>query len=58
MSKRTRPIPVRLDAETTRRVDQASRRLGSNKSSVIRLALLTQLEAIESGVIRLPAPRR
>jgi len=54
MSKRTHPIPVRLDETTASRVKRASKRLGSNSSAVIRLALITQLDAIETGVLRIP----
>jgi hypothetical protein len=52
MSK-TKPVPVRLDGHTQARLKRAAKRMGSNTSCVIRLALIQQLPAIESGVIRL-----
>ncbi len=50
---RTRPVPVRLDRDTRLRLQRAARRLGSNASSVIRLAIVNQLPSIERGVIHL-----
>lgn len=57
-SRPTKPIPIRLDDKTTQRVDRAAKRLGSNRCAVIRLGLLTQLDAIEAGVITLPRERK
>jgi hypothetical protein len=46
---RTRPIPIRLTAFTTNRLDAAARRLSSNRAAVIRLAIHQLLPDIEAG---------
>jgi len=49
-------LPVRLDTDLSRRLDQAAERLGLNKSALIRIlvkAFLDQLEA-SGGKMTLP----
>jgi hypothetical protein len=49
----TKPIPVRLPASMRLRVMAAAKSLGANSSSVVRLALIQQLDEIERGHIRI-----
>jgi predicted transcriptional regulator len=51
----TVPIPVRLDDRTRGRLDRAAKKMGSNRSSVIRFAVINQLPQIEAGKITLAA---
>jgi len=51
---KTKPIPIRLDADTQRRIRNCAVSLGGNSSTVIRLAILNQLPEIESGHLTLP----
>ena len=55
--KRTKtvPVPIRLDEDTNFRLRRAAKRLGQDRSGVIRFAILTILPQIESGTIVLPA---
>lgn len=50
-TKKTKPVPVRLDGETIRRLERAANRMGSNNSSVIRFAIIQVLPDIERGTI-------
>lgn len=45
----TRPVPIRLAPEIRGRLDTAAKRLASNRSAVIRLAIFQMLPEIESG---------
>jgi predicted transcriptional regulator len=54
---KTSPVPVRLDDDLRGRLRRAAKRMGSNDSSVIRFAILTQLPHIEAGRITI-APAR
>jgi hypothetical protein len=47
-------VPVRLDQPTDQRIKRAARRLKTSAAAVIRLAIITQLAAVESGTLRLP----
>lgn len=54
---KTKPIPIRLDDNTKARLDRAAKRLGSNRSAIIRFAILNQLPPIERGRVDLsPEP--
>lgn len=50
---KTKPIPVRLDSKTRRRIRECAKAIGGNSSTVIRLAILNQLPDIEAGHIKL-----
>lgn len=50
---KTQTIPIRLDAATAHRASSLARRLGIGRSAVVRLALMNQLQEIESGVLRI-----
>jgi predicted DNA-binding protein len=49
----TKPVPVRLNAESRDRLDSAAKKLSSNRASVIRLAIQQLLPAIEAGTLNL-----
>jgi hypothetical protein len=48
-------VPVRIDPPTDLRIKRAARRLRTSSASVIRLAIASQLAAIEAGKIALPS---
>lgn len=48
-SKKPITIPVRMDTTTGRRVKRAALRLRTSSAAVIRLAIASQLTAVESG---------
>jgi hypothetical protein len=50
---KTKPIPVRIDKTTHRRLRGAALKMGSTTSGIIRFAVLNQLPRIESGQITL-----
>ena len=53
MHPKTMPTPVRFDSDTKRRVKVIARRIGSNSSSIIRLATIRLLEEIDrTGELR------
>lgn len=54
MSNPTKPIPIRMDADTRGRVMKAAKRLGSTNAAVIRLGVLIVLPQLESGTLVLP----
>jgi predicted DNA-binding protein len=51
---RTRPIPIRMEGMLLERVRRVARRMGTNRSAVVRLALLVNLPELEGGHLRLP----
>lgn len=50
----THAIPIRLDKELKTRVFAAAKRLGTPRSTVIRMAILATVHQIEAGYIRIP----
>jgi len=48
---RTKPVPIRLDKETRRRLDDAARKLSSKRAAVVRLAIHQLLPDIEAGTL-------
>lgn len=50
---KTKPVPIRLDADLARRLNRAAKRLGACRSSIVRLSILNQLPEIEAGHISL-----
>jgi predicted transcriptional regulator len=53
MKLKTKSIPIRLDIDLRERLSRAARKMGSNRSSVIRFAIMNQLPEIEAGQITL-----
>jgi len=51
--QRTTPVPIRIDALLLERLVRAAQKMGTSRSSVIRLAILNQLPEIEGGKINL-----
>lgn len=51
--KRKELVPVRFDSGTRDRLKAASRRIGGNVSTVIRLCVINKLPEIESGRVQL-----
>ncbi len=49
----SRPIPLRLDSKTVKRIAVAQRSLGISRSALMRLAIVNQLSEIEHGIITL-----
>jgi hypothetical protein len=47
------PIPIRFDRSTLNRVDLAAKKLGTAKSSLIRMAVCILLDQINSGHIEI-----
>jgi len=43
----TKPIPIRLSEDITKRLDECARRIGNNRASLIRLLLDTWLSSFE-----------
>lgn len=54
---KTKVIPVRMDDNMQKRVENAGLKLGSTSSGIIRLGILAVLPMIESGKILLPPSR-
>ena len=51
----TKPIPVRLEIGVIARLDMASRRMGTNRSALIKFLVQTFVESFESrGIGNLP----
>lgn len=50
---KTKPVPIRIDARTDERLRRAAKKMGSNRASVIRFAIINQLPDIEAGHITL-----
>ena len=52
---RTRPIPIRFQANETARIENANQLMGiNNRSAIIRFAVHVVLPQIESGQIQVP----
>ena len=49
VKRKTRTIPIRMDDYTKGRIDRAALRMASNRTAVIRLAILQILPEIEAG---------
>lgn len=56
-SSLTYPLPIRLDKHTRDRVAIAAERLGTPKSTIIRMGILQMIGQIESGIISVPQRR-
>ena len=54
MKLKTKPIPVRMDQLLLARAEKVAYRIGTSRSAVVRLALLTQLPLLEAGVLTIP----
>ena len=51
---KTKPIPVRVDADTRARTDRAAKQLGITRAGIIKIALRSKLVEIESGRLNIP----
>ena len=60
MIRKTKPVPIRLNAELKGRLQRAAKKMGASRSTIIRFAILDQLPDIESGriVLRSRCPRK
>lgn len=49
----TKPVPVRFNKVTRNRLDNAAKKLSSNRAAIVRLAVHQLLPEIEAGTITL-----